>query len=766
MKNRLLRKYITINGTVQGVGFRPFVYKTAVANNLSGYVANYPGGVQIDVEGIEEDINKFLYIILDKVPPLAQISEYFIEDKPLSGYISFSIRESSYEEGTGIFISPDIGICDDCIREMADSANRRYLYPFINCTNCGPRFTITSALPYDRENTTMDCFTMCPSCDREYHDSIDRRFHAQPVSCHDCGPELALLDSAGKKVCCTNEIEKTAELIKKGNIIAIKGLGGYHIVCNARSINSLKELRKRKHRDGKPFALMAKDLDTVYKYCIVTNKEKELLNSIRKPIVILQRKKDINLPLDEISMDTNTLGIMLPYTPLNHLLFKDNELELLVFTSGNISGEPIYYRDYDAIRGLINIADYFLTNNRDIYVRTDDSVTSIFNDKEYILRRSRGYVPSPVILSKNLPKSEEKILATGGELKNTFCLLSGNNAFLSHHIGDLESLETLTSFEQGIEHFKNILSLEPQIIAFDMHPEYMSTKYALSSGISKKVVIQHHHAHIASCMAENSLSGQVIGIAFDGTGYGEDGTIWGGEFFTCDLLQFNREAHFEYIPMPGGNACIKEPWRMGLSYLLHSVGDNYIKTDLYRRLEQGKSEFLKMQIQKHVNTPMTSSSGRLFDAVSSVCGLCDIAQYEAQGALRLEKAADINSGRLYPYCINEIQGKPLSISFKNLIEAIVSDLSANRPVSEIAGAFHCTISALCVDVCKRLRKKYNIDDVVLSGGVFQNRLVLGLLTDSLINCGFKVYTHSLVPTNDGGLSLGQAVIAAAKHSAV
>lgn len=765
MKNKLIRKHIIINGTVQGVGFRPFVYNTAVANNLSGYVVNYSGGVQIDVEGVEEDINKFLRIILDNPPPLAKISEYFVENKPPAGYNTFSIRESLNQEGTKVFISPDIGVCDDCLREMADPANRRYLYPFINCTNCGPRFTITSALPYDRDNTTMNCFKMCSSCEHEYHDSANRRFHAQPISCHDCGPELTLLDSKGKKVFCKSEIHKTAELVSMGKIVAIKGLGGYHIVCDAKNINALKELRKRKHRDGKPFALMARDLDTVNKYCLVTDKEKELLNSIRKPIVILKRKKDINLPLEEISMDTNTLGIMLPYTPLNHLLFMGNELELLVFTSGNISGEPIFYKDYDAVTGLGKIADYFLINNREIHLRTDDSVTSVFNEKEYIIRRSRGYVPSPIILNKNIFKSEEKILATGGELKNTFCLLSGNNAFLSHHIGDLESLETLTSFEQGIEHFKNILSIEPQIVAFDMHPEYMSSKYASKSSISKKVSIQHHHAHIASCMAENSLSGRVIGIAFDGTGYGEDGNIWGGEFLVCDLVQFSREAHFEYVPMPGGKASIEEPWKMALSYLIHSLEDSYYKTDFYSRLDQEKSEIVNMQIKKRVNTPMTSSSGRLFDAVSSLCGLCDIAQYEAQGAIRLEKVADTSSGRLYPYSINEIQGKPYTISFKGLVEAIVSDLSANRPVSEVSGAFHCTISAVCLDICKKLRKEYNINDVVLSGGVFQNRLLLRLIVNSLKSNSFNVYTHSLVPANDGGLSLGQAVIAAAKHRA-
>ena len=761
------RSIIDINGIVQGVGFRPFVYNLARSCHINGWVNNFPGGVRIDTEGPEEDLKSFVRRLREEAPPLSFIDSFHVVNAELVGYPDFEIRESSSESAHEAFISADVSVCEDCLKEMNDPINRRYRYPFINCTNCGPRFTITAAIPYDRVNTTMRSFPMCEDCTKEYHDPYNRRFHAQPVACSKCGPSLSLLDSAGNQVAEGSEIERTIELLNEGRIVAVKGLGGYHLACNAKKDEAVRELRKRKNRDGKPFALMAKDIDTVLKYCFVNEKELEILQSVKKPIVLLNRRPLNDLPINYISPDNDQLGIMLPYTPVHYLLFA-SDLELLIMTSGNISGEPIYYKDDEARRGLYEIADYFLINNREIFIRTDDSVTEVFRGKEFLVRRSRGYVPFPVDISSVLTDSEyteriPSVLACGGELKNTFCITKGSKAFISHHIGDLENIETLASFENGIEHFEKIFSADPEATAFDKHPDYLSTKYAVELSGTAKIPVQHHHAHIAACMAENNVLGPVIGVAFDGTGYGDDGRIWGGEFFTGDYSGFERQAHFEYVPLPGGEAGIKEPWRMAVSYLVKTFGEDLTayKLPFLSEISTDRVDFVIQQIIKGINSPDTSSVGRLFDAVSALCLLCNKIEYEGQAAIRLEKVAGIAEDLQYLYEIDRI-GSEYQISVRQMISAIVEDMAKGKDPSCISGAFHRTVAKIVLEVCQMLREDSGINQVALSGGVFQNRLLLGLALDLLENNGFRVYIHSKVPTNDGGISLGQAAIALRK----
>ena len=757
-----------INGIVQGVGFRPFVFNLAHSCHMKGWVNNFSGGVHIDAEGTRENMESFIRRLREEAPPLSSIDTFRVESAVPIGYQDFKIKSSSSESAREAYISPDVAVCGDCLKEMNDPGNRRYRYPFINCTNCGPRFTISTGIPYDRANTTMRTFRMCEECAQEYQDPADRRFHAQPVACSECGPSLILLDSKGDRISGGGEIEKTIGFLTAGRVVAIKGLGGYHLACDAKNSEAVQEIRKRKNRDGKPFALMAKSMEVVSKYCFVNRKESEILQSVKRPIVLLDRKPDSDLAVDALSPDNGKLGIMLPYTPLHYLLF-ESDLELLVMTSGNRSGEPIYYEDQEAIHGLAGIADYFLTNNRDIYIRTDDSVTSVFQDKECIIRRSRGYVPIPIDISFFLKDSKSSwdripsVLACGGELKNTFCLTKGRKAFLSHHIGDLENLETLTSFETGIEHFKKIFSIIPEAVAFDEHPDYLSTQYAGRLTGVTKIPVQHHHAHVASCMAENNITGKVIGVAFDGTGYGDDGRIWGGEFFVGDYSGFERQAHFEYVPLPGGEIGIREPWRMALSYLVQTYGEDKIPNmPFLNHIEMDKIDLVTQQITKRIHTPLTSSAGRLFDGVSSLIGLCNTIEYEGQAAIRLEKNTGAEADDLYPYEILP-SNSGYEISVRRLISAIVEDVLKGREISDISAAFHRTVAGITLEVCRLLREKFDINRIALSGGVFQNRLLLGLTLDNLKKNGFEGYTHSKVPTNDGGISFGQAVIALTKY---
>lgn len=773
MNNRARKLVIT--GIVQGVGFRPFIYTLAISLGIRGWVNNEGANVVIHAEQDAEHLKLFTQKIREEAPPLAVIRSVKCEEVPWKGYENFRIVESEQANLARAYISPDVSTCSDCEHELFDPRDRRYGYPFINCTHCGPRFTIIQGFPYDRRNTTMKKFPMCPVCAAEYHNPSDRRYHAQPVACHDCGPAVSLLDANGAVV-AGEAVSTAVKLLQQGKILCIKGLGGYHLACDAANGRAVAELRRRKKRDAKPFALMASDMETVQKYCECNAQEESLLQSVKKPIVLLRKKKSAALP-GEIAPGNQYLGIMLPYTPLHLLLFRPispvemsgEACRLLVMTSGNISSEPICYRDQEALERLKDIADYFLVHNREIYMRTDDSVTRIWDGGEYIQRRSRGYVPLPVSLQvADIGEELPSVLACGGELKNTFCLNKGEDFFLSHHIGDLENTETLISYQDGIGHFSSLMDISPQIIAYDLHPRYLSTQYAQEFPVAHKYAIQHHHAHIASCMAENGLQGEVIGIAFDGTGLGDDGHIWGGEFFTGSYTGFTRAGHLEYIPMPGGGKAIEEPWRMALSYLmrLEELYPLCCAADMEQLLlgdiPSQQRVFLRQAVKKKVNSPLTSSMGRLFDAVSALLGMVQVIRYEGEGAILLEQAVKEKSGKPYSFSIekkNDIRVIQPLVMFCEMM----GEMKTGADVAFIASRFHSTVAHMMLEMCRGIREDTGLKRVVMSGGVFQNITLLSMGKQLLAEDGFDVYTHSAVPANDGGIALGQAVMAMYKY---
>ena len=749
------RTQISIKGIVQGVGFRPFIYNLARKYELKGYVLNNTSGVNIEVEGESSVIDEFIQKVKTEPPPQAVIFEMHSQNIEPLGYEDFTIRKSDDQEEKFVPISPEIATCKDCLKELFDPSDHRYRYPFINCTNCGPRFTIVKDIPYDRKFTTMAPFIMCEKCQREYDDPGDRRFHAQPNACPECGPRLSLLDDKGGEINVPDVITEVCRLLKDGKIIAIKGLGGYHLACDAMNKDAVSTLRSRKFREHKPFALMVKDVETAKTLCHVNDDEEKLLKGTIRPIVLLRKRPDCPVA-ESVAPHQEYHGVMLPYTPLHHVLMAESGL-VLVMTSGNISSEPIVYHDDEAFERLSRIPDYFLVHDREIHIRTDDSVSRVWHGKEVVLRRSRGYCPFPLLLPFQF---EEQILACGAELKNTFCLTRGNYAFMSHHIGDLENLETLTSFEQGIEHFKRIFYIDPAYVAYDLHPDYLSTKYALSVNGVPKIGIQHHHAHIASCMCDNGIDGEVIGISFDGTGYGTDEKIWGGEFLVCDYGGFERVAHLEYVPLPGGEKAIKEPWRMAASFLDRIYGDSMygLGIDFVKTLDRNKWTIIKKMIDKGLNSPLTSSSGRLFDAVSALVGVRQEVYYEGQAAIELEMAADKDEEGFYSYDLEEL-GNGSQVMLEPIIRGIVTDIGDNVSVPTIAGKFHNTMAKIILNICLRVRKASGIEKVALSGGVFQNTLLLNKTFTLLDGSGFKVYTQHRVPPNDGGIALGQAVIA-------
>jgi hydrogenase maturation protein HypF len=594
---------------------------------------------------------------------------------------------------------------------------------------------------------------MCPVCQKEYGDPADRRFHAQPNACSACGPSLHLENKDGIEI-PGDPIETTLDLLARGLIVAIKGIGGFHLACDAKNQDAVSALRSRKYREDKPFAVMCRDMEEIKEHCEVSREEERLLLGVERPIVILRKKKNWSLA-HAVAPYQDTLGVMLPYSPLHHLLL-NGSLKTLVMTSGNVSDEPISYKNEEAFNRLSNIADCFLFHNREIHMRCDDSVTRIFDGQPYILRRSRGYVPFPIKLAFPI----EMILACGGEMKNTFCLTRGPYAFMSHHIGDLENLETLTSFEEGITHFKRLFYIKPKAVAYDLHPDYLSTQYAFSIPDIPKVGVQHHHAHIVSVMAENGMEGDVIGVALDGTGFGLDGTIWGGEFLKANLRDFDRLAHLRKVPMPGSSMAIKEPWRMAMVYLSEAFGDeaNDLRIDLMKRIDYQEWDILKRAIERKINTPLTSSMGRLFDAISSILSVRDEVHYEGQAAIELEMIADHEVKEEYPFTIHK-EEKPMVIDPRKIVRGIVRDLIDGIPSPKISGKFHRTIARIIVETCDAIRCGEELNRVVLSGGVFQNIFLLSLVTKGLKDSGFETYTHHLVPTNDGGISLGQAVIA-------
>jgi hydrogenase maturation protein HypF len=763
-----LRKQIRVRGVVQGVGFRPFVFNLAQKFGLTGYVLNSSAGVTVEIEGTDVAIEQFIHAFTDSPPPLARIEEVSITDIDPLGDVRFAIRESCAETGEFVLVSPDVATCENCWSDFGDPANRRYGYPFTNCTNCGPRYTIINDIPYDRPATTMSAFAMCADCKEEYHDPSDRRFHAQPNACPVCGPGLALAKRGTLRPeegwCFQSRdlslglVRKARKLLHEGNIVAVKGLGGFLLACDAQNDYAVQQLRLRKRRSDKPFAVMSRDIESVERFCYVDESERASLLSVRRPIVVLRRLENASISRT-IAPGNETIGVMLPYTPLHYLLFSNSpnspsEFPALVMTSGNISEEPIVISNEEAWRRLDGVADWFLFHDRGIHMRVDDSVVRTFEGRERVLRRARGYVPDPVDLG--MPMHE--ILACGPDLKNTFCLTKDKYAILSQHIGDMENYETLQFFQETLANLKSLFRVEPQAVAYDLHPGYMSTRIARQMPIPHQIGVQHHHAHIASCMAENHLKCKVIGVAFDGTGYGIDGQIWGGEFMVADYLTFERRAHLRYIPLAGGDAAIRQPWRAALGYLNETFGAN-LPEDAYRfrGVPEKRLSLVCTMLARRINTVQTSSCGRLFDAVASLIGVRQEVSFEGQAAIELESLAIVGIEECYSFEIEE--GDPLKVDMRSMVEQIVRDLSLRKSPGWISACFHNTLAAAIVEVCRRIRRSDHIKRVCLSGGTFQNMFLLDRTVRGLRSSGFEVFLHQKVPPNDGGISLGQAVIA-------
>jgi hydrogenase maturation protein HypF len=734
-------------------------------------VKNTSAGVEIEVDGNQDVLDLFVKTLRDEAPSLSRIDDLTASPQAESGFSSFDIRHSESVEGAFQPISPDVSICPDCLREMLDPNDRRYRYPFINCTNCGPRFTIIKDIPYDRPKTTMADFPMCADCQREYEDPTNRRFHAQPVACSVCGPHIWLeTGNTNYELPITNHgeaISETQRLLAEGKILAIKGLGGFHLACDATNAQAVTELRNRKLRVDKPFALMMPDLETIEQHCFVSDAERDLLQSSARPIVLLKKKPESNI-VEEVSPRQNWLGVMLPYTPLHYLLFEKNverlTFNVLVLTSGNLSEEPIATDNDDARRRLSKLADAFLMHNRDIHIRCDDSVVrvlpSTFNVKRstYPIRRSRGYAPFPV----KLPFDAPQILAAGSELKNTFCITNKNYAFLSHHIGDMENYETLQSFEQGVEHFEKLFRVKPEAIAHDLHPNYLATRYALERAEREglpAIAVQHHHAHIAACMAEHGLDGSrpVIGLSFDGTGYGDDGAIWGGEILVADYKSYQRAFHLDYFPLPGGDAAIKKPARTALA-LLWSQGLEWDEQlDSVAEFCAQDQTILRAQLERNINTPMTSSMGRLFDAAAALAGVRQKVNYEGQAAIEFEALADSAEAGKYSFGLDQNR-----VETRTMLEAFLKDVMGGVSPSKISAKFHNGLADMAREACLKIKSETGINEVALSGGVWQNMTLLQKTVQLLEADGLKVYIHKEAPTNDGGLSLGQAIIAASR----
>ncbi len=807
--SKLTGAHYHITGIVQGVGFRPFVYSLASRLELHGWVKNTSAGVEIEVEGSPKSIQEFTTRLQGEAPPLAIIDGFRIEMRQPSGYTQFIIVKSEAIPQAFQPISPDVSVCDDCLQELFDPTDRRYHYPFTNCTNCGPRFTIIKDIPYDRPNTTMSEFDLCPECLVEYTDPLDRRFHAQPVACPECGPHVWLEFSPSFQIAKnrtnfvgklpllkgTNALIKTQQLLREGIILAIKGLGGFHIACDATNPNAVKRLRERKLRVDKPFAVMMPNVDTVRLHCNIGETEAEVLKSRECPILILPRRPESSIA-EEIAPNQNTIGVMLPYTPLHYLLFNDwdssgtrtldNLLPLVfVMTSGNMSEEPIVTDNGEALRRLSPLVDAYLMHNRPIHIRSDDSVArnfrSVPNKKENddnrslkvtMIRRSRGYAPIPL----TIPWEGIPMLATGAELKNAFCLTRDKYAFLSHHIGDMENYETLLSFEEGIYHYERLFKIIPEALAYDLHPNYLASRYALKRADQDGIPafgVQHHHAHIAACMAENGLTTDqpVIGVSFDGTGYGEDGAIWGGEFLIADYANYTRFAHLAYAPLPGGDIAIRKPARIALAYLWQAELD--WETDIAPVLFLSHQELLalKSQLEKDVNTPKTSSVGRLFDAVAALINVRQEINYEAQAAIELEALVDPNEDKAYTFeyvfsdakPTNELSShskvNPVKIEHKPLFSEIITDLHDGVEKGRISARFHNGLALVVKNICVAMRYSSSINQVVLSGGVWQNLVLLQKTIKFLDEAGFEVLCHAAVPPNDGGLALGQVAIA-------
>jgi hydrogenase maturation protein HypF len=724
---------------------------------LRGYVLNNGRGVEIEVEGNPDAISEFVRLVPRSLPPRAHIVSFQQEHLPPVHFADFTIRESISRDERTALISPDTAVCPDCFRELINPRDRRYRYPFINCTNCGPRYTIIDSLPYDRPNTSMKTFRMCPACREEYDDPSDRRFHAQPNACPICGPTVRLVDASNRPVSAADPVAECARLLRQGCIVAVKGLGGFHLAVDATNSASVERLRALKSREEKPLAVMAPDIETIKTFALISPEDEALLQSAAAPIVLLAKAD--NFPLSPLVAPHNpSVGVMLPYTPLHHLLLRGN-FTALVMTSGNLKDEPIAIENDEALRRLGACADYFLMHDRDIYFRTDDSVIKTFPvggiRKEVVTRRARGYTPQPIFLKEEVVP----VLALGGEMKNAICLTRGKTAFLSQHIGEMGYRETYEHFLKTIDHLRRILTIEPRAIACDLHPGYATTGFADGQKELPVFKIQHHHAHIVSCLAENRVKERVIGIAFDGTGFGSDGTVWGGEFLIADYGSYERAAHLTPVPLPGGDQAVRKPWRMTLSYLTTFCGDcEYDDLEIISKQSARDKEMVLKLIQSGFNSPLTSSMGRLFDAVSALLGVCDESTYEGQAAMELEMAAAGGTEEYYDF-LHQQQEESCAINPSPLLKGICADIKAGKPAGYISAKFHNSIAAMIVAVCRRLKERYRLDRVALSGGCFQNGYLLSQSISGLRQAGFTVLQHHLVPPNDGGIALGQALIA-------
>jgi hydrogenase maturation protein HypF len=766
-RHEVLRKEVAVRGVVQGVGFRPFVYRLAVEEGLAGFIGNDTDGVTIAVEGPSESLDSFLARLRSEAPPLARIDSIEVSNAEAVGESGFRIVASEVHGSVSTGIPADAATCPDCLRELLSPADRRYCYPFLNCTNCGPRFTITRRIPYDRPQTSMARFKMCPACQAEYDDPANRRFHAQPNACWDCGPQLFLADAAGTEIPSTHVVADTITRLASGKILAIKGIGGFHLSVDATNDAAVMRLRERKHRHGKPLAVMVRDLEAARAVCNLAEAEEKLLPTPMRPIVLARRLAGCNIA-ESVAPGIPWLGLFLPYAPLHHLLFADGRIKALVMTSANLSEEPIAIDNDEARARLGQIADTFLMHNREILQRCDDSITAIVDGAPQLIRRARGFVP----LSIPLPLEAPPLLAVGGHLKNAFALARGRFVYQSQHLGDLENITGLDFFRESLNHLMRTFEIEPGVVVHDLHPGYLSTQWAKEwadeHGL-RLIAVQHHHAHVAGCMAEHGVQSETIGISLDGTGYGNDGRIWGGEVLISRLNSFERFAHLDYVPLPGGEAAIREPWRMAIGHL-NATGIDVESPEILNLVGAKATEarVLRRMIERGINAPLTSSCGRLFDAVAALVLQCKVVDYEAQAAIELEGIAVDESFEASSAAYEmELAGgnwsahDPIKICSEPLWRGLIEDLRAGETKPRIAAKFHAAVASAFVRAAVLARSSTGIKQVALSGGCMHNRRLAGLLRSGLEAEGFQVFQHRRISPGDGGLSYGQAAVAAA-----
>lgn len=746
--NEMKRYTVHITGIVQGVGMRPHIYKTAKQLGLGGWVSNRGTAVVMEIAGSKKTIRVFLTALLENLPSGAKINSIKIKCECYEAYNGFSIVNSSTDKRLQGFIPPDTAICNECIKEIHDKMNRRYMYPFTNCTSCGPRYSIIKSLPYDRANTSMSAFEMCPACRSEYESPDNRRFHAQTNCCPDCGPKLALLDRKGRPIDSIHPVATARQLLHEGRLVGIKGIGGYHITCNACDEKAIDLLRKRKRRPDRPLSIMAASLKSAKLICKITDKEEEILTSRQRPIVLLEKRFPELLPRN-IASGINRLGVMLPYTPLHHLLFHE-ELQYLIMTSGNVSGMPICYKDEEAFEKLKDIADFFLVHDREILTPIDDSVVRVIDEKEMVSRNARGYSP----FNSQIDVSNE-IMAVGAQQKSSLCLLHKGYAHCTQYLGNLDEMNAYEEYLGAMKRMKALLGAETQIIAHDLHTGYLSTQWAIDEP-AERIPIQHHHAHMAACMAEYDMKQDAIGIIYDGTGEGTDGAIWGGEFLIGSKGKFSRVGHWKYVTLQGGDSAIREPWKSAASYL-YAMGIN--SEEFLNSINSLKVKAIQNTIRRNVNCFKSSSIGRLFDCVSALVMKRMHITYDAQAAIELESVIEPDVTDFYPYSIDEKEEK-LEIGYEEILSGILKDMKDGKTASYISAKFHNTVCKATIDCVCKIRNRCDIDDIVLSGGVFENAFLLKNMKRGLKERGFNIYHNINIPTNDGGIAFGQAVIAA------